>query len=470
MAVVYYQLFILATLVVVRVVFPTRLLLAALVWSGATIVNLFYPPLIVVQLVVIWGGFALLNTRRASVTPSEAAAGAASGDNGSVREPVQHTKCKEAGPGPLAEARDALETEREIRAVLAPFQTALHKERAYITSAIEASKSKLEYRRRLLDADPDKRAQLEQIRASLEEVIRTVSRDERYTIDELECMDLTPPSHLLNPKVAGSVKIRLERMLDGQAKFLAETSDILRRDAELRPILAATLQEMGGSDLLNRIKAYEANLEWRSAAGLAEAARLPATSLIPLQGSAGGVLRTESMPSGGVSPLKPVSAPRSIRIKIEDRDEKIFETFTVREIIAQFEVLRTPKDGLFLPGGANVHLHRLRDEDDYCEELAAYEPLTAAQSNGGFWVRRARKARWRVSLAFEKTYGQACDRHVTLSSSVKDHDSWGSPVFSSGSYKAEVTAKYLDLWFNIPSDEVVRDLKDVINQDPLSQN
>lgn len=63
MAVIYYQLAILATLIFVRVAFPKRLLLVALIWTGLTIINLFYRPLIIIQLAVIWGGYALLKSR-----------------------------------------------------------------------------------------------------------------------------------------------------------------------------------------------------------------------------------------------------------------------------------------------------------------------------------------------------------------------------------------------------------------------
>ena len=72
MAVIYYQLAILATLIFVRVAFPKRLLIVALIWSGLTVINLFYPPLIIIQLAVIWGGYAVLKSRPTSVAPAMA--------------------------------------------------------------------------------------------------------------------------------------------------------------------------------------------------------------------------------------------------------------------------------------------------------------------------------------------------------------------------------------------------------------
>jgi hypothetical protein len=63
-AVLLYQLAIVVTLVLTRVVASDRLSTAALIWTGLTLLNLFWPPLIILQLLVIWGTFALLGGLR----------------------------------------------------------------------------------------------------------------------------------------------------------------------------------------------------------------------------------------------------------------------------------------------------------------------------------------------------------------------------------------------------------------------
>jgi hypothetical protein len=75
MAVIFYQLAIFATLIFVRFAFPKRLLTAALVWSALTVINLFYPPLIIIQLAVIWGSFRLLKPRVATTAPTQTLTG-----------------------------------------------------------------------------------------------------------------------------------------------------------------------------------------------------------------------------------------------------------------------------------------------------------------------------------------------------------------------------------------------------------
>ncbi len=64
MAVLGYQLAIVVTLILVRLISPKHLHGAALVWTALTVINLFWPPLIVLQLVVIWVTYGVL-------TPSE---------------------------------------------------------------------------------------------------------------------------------------------------------------------------------------------------------------------------------------------------------------------------------------------------------------------------------------------------------------------------------------------------------------
>lgn len=60
MEVVYYQLFIAVTICLVRVFKSDWLFNICVGWTFFTIVNLFYPPLIFIQLAVVWGAYGLL--------------------------------------------------------------------------------------------------------------------------------------------------------------------------------------------------------------------------------------------------------------------------------------------------------------------------------------------------------------------------------------------------------------------------
>lgn len=60
MIVIYYQLLIVATILAVHFVWPRFLLHVCWVWTAFTLINLFFPPLIAIQLGVIWSTFFLL--------------------------------------------------------------------------------------------------------------------------------------------------------------------------------------------------------------------------------------------------------------------------------------------------------------------------------------------------------------------------------------------------------------------------
>jgi hypothetical protein len=72
-AVLGYQLAIIVTLLLVRLIAPKRLRGAALVWTALTVINLFWPPLIVLQLVVIWGTYGVLTRSDPPLEPPKPA-------------------------------------------------------------------------------------------------------------------------------------------------------------------------------------------------------------------------------------------------------------------------------------------------------------------------------------------------------------------------------------------------------------
>jgi len=71
MAILFYQMFIVFTLLITRLIAPRKLVLAALLWTALTVVNLFYPPLIILQLAVIWITFGLLNPNQKHTAGSQ---------------------------------------------------------------------------------------------------------------------------------------------------------------------------------------------------------------------------------------------------------------------------------------------------------------------------------------------------------------------------------------------------------------
>ena len=62
MDVITYQLVVVATIWLAYRINPRFALWAAIAWSAETLVLLFYPPLILIQLAVVWGTYSVLNS------------------------------------------------------------------------------------------------------------------------------------------------------------------------------------------------------------------------------------------------------------------------------------------------------------------------------------------------------------------------------------------------------------------------
>ncbi|MEZ5985643.1 MAG: DarT ssDNA thymidine ADP-ribosyltransferase family protein [Hyphomonas sp.] len=68
MEVLFYQGLIFLTLVLVRIISPKHLVAACVIWTILTLVNLFWPPLIGLQLIVIWGTYNLIRPKKPSAS------------------------------------------------------------------------------------------------------------------------------------------------------------------------------------------------------------------------------------------------------------------------------------------------------------------------------------------------------------------------------------------------------------------
>lgn len=68
MEVIYYQAFIFLTIVFSRFIFPKHLIWVCIFWTVFTLANLFYPPLILIQLIVVWGSYTWLRVEKTKTT------------------------------------------------------------------------------------------------------------------------------------------------------------------------------------------------------------------------------------------------------------------------------------------------------------------------------------------------------------------------------------------------------------------
>ena len=93
MEVLFYQGLIFATLVLVRVFSAKHLEIACLIWTALTVINLFWPPLIILQLFVIWGTYGLIKPKEPQrLVPETAATLNQQSLNGPKRLPESNTR------------------------------------------------------------------------------------------------------------------------------------------------------------------------------------------------------------------------------------------------------------------------------------------------------------------------------------------------------------------------------------------
>ncbi|MBS4010554.1 MAG: DNA polymerase III subunit epsilon, partial [Roseovarius sp.] len=71
MEIIFYQGLVFVTLVLVRVFAKNYLEVACWVWTALTLINLFWPPLIVLQLIVVWGTYGVIRPKAATVSQAE---------------------------------------------------------------------------------------------------------------------------------------------------------------------------------------------------------------------------------------------------------------------------------------------------------------------------------------------------------------------------------------------------------------
>mgnify|MGYP000197094044 CR=1 FL=1 len=71
MEILFYQGLIVITLLLVRAFARKYLELACFVWTVFSLVNLFWPPLLVLQLIIVWGTYSVIRSKPPEAVPAE---------------------------------------------------------------------------------------------------------------------------------------------------------------------------------------------------------------------------------------------------------------------------------------------------------------------------------------------------------------------------------------------------------------
>ncbi|MGF6875089.1 DarT ssDNA thymidine ADP-ribosyltransferase family protein [Paraburkholderia sp. MM5477-R1] len=297
MSILLYQLLIAGSLLAVRVLASDRLLPACLIWSALTLFNVFWPPLIVIQLMVIWVTYGLLQPAEKKATsdkttaPASRSAGARAlpGKPAINRRPVTFSTpeplrpisqpaAQSAAPAaPLLAATftqwDDSEARAEaVRSASAPLLAICFEESTRIEHALELALSRVERETRAA-RDPQFAALFEFHRAQARErVVRAIATVHggvpQPMLRKIVCGDLgVIPDHP-DARVRDAIRGKVETEIASYAELLDNLVRSFRKPG-MRPVFERCLAELKAEDLLVRIACFGVEgVDWRNVADL----------------------------------------------------------------------------------------------------------------------------------------------------------------------------------------------------------
>ena len=277
MTIALYQLVIILTLVLARYLGPKWLLPVGIIWTVVTVFTQFLPPVIVFQLAVIWGTFWLLK-RSATQTPvPQSAAGTAQPASRPAkakakalpppiigREDINYGEIFWRPDEPEDEPIKDLTTDlayhkQEVSTATDPMLALQRQEREHIESMLERAEKHHQTALKLLEDEAFKQT-YEEAYAMYDALLRGDK-----TSAPIPCTDFSrPAAHAIAP-VDAAIQSAFEITANEYSVFLKTTVVRLQQRKGLRELFEKEMHLAGGSDVLDRIKSFEAGDEWRYA-------------------------------------------------------------------------------------------------------------------------------------------------------------------------------------------------------------
>ena len=271
MTIALYQLVIILTLVLARYLGPKWLLPVGIIWTVVTVFTQFLPPVVVFQLAVIWGTFWLLK-RSATPRPAQPASSPAK------------AKAKVKAPPPLIMGREDIKYgeifwrpdepedepvrdlttdlayhKQEVSTATDPMLALQRQEQEHIESMLERAEKHHQTALKLLEDEAFKQT-YEEAYAMYDALLRG-----NKTSAPIPCTDFSrPAAHAIAP-VDAAIQSTFEITANEYSVFLKTTVVRLQQRKGLRELFEKEMHLAGGSDVLDRIKSFEAGDEWRYA-------------------------------------------------------------------------------------------------------------------------------------------------------------------------------------------------------------
>ncbi|KMN08491.1 hypothetical protein GHO25_19180 [Pseudomonas sp. FSL R10-1350] len=277
MTIALHLLVIILSLGLVRYLGPKWLIPIGIVWSAVTVFTLFWPPLIALQLSVIWATVWLLKAHAAKSRQDETSRQPAYGssavltDNKAIPQTSAYQDSIKSGeinwrPDEPAEephthaSLDHDYHQQEIMAATGQMLASRKLEQDHIESILARAEKHHQTALKLLEDESFKRG-YEEAYAMYEALLR----GEKAATASIPFTDFSrPDTHVVKP-VDDAIQNTFESSANEYSAFLKNTVVRLQQRKGLRELFEKEMLIAGGSQVLNRIKSFEAGDEWRYA-------------------------------------------------------------------------------------------------------------------------------------------------------------------------------------------------------------
>lgn len=250
-----FQALIFTTILATRFIDESKVVLVCIAWTIFTLVMVYASPLILLQLLVIWGTYALVAPKDEDTTSAPEAVATEqehSSPLGSSTAELQETSPAnkwvqklELGSEDLSEHSSAFlqsaESKLTIQKAVSAVELQAYPERVLIQSCLDRAKAIVANEK--LWASPEQQRQRIEIRAELQAAIGTHEQEEPDKLEVLAAAQFLQPPRHPNSHMADNIERAVRRLKEDHEEFLKTVLRELRPDKQLEEHFWATLNK-----------------------------------------------------------------------------------------------------------------------------------------------------------------------------------------------------------------------------------
>ncbi|MPQ71050.1 MULTISPECIES: hypothetical protein [unclassified Pseudomonas] len=221
MSIIIFQILIAASIFITAQVGSRAQLLTSLAWTVFTLVVIYTTPLILLQLLTIWGSYWVFSSAQRQT------------DNGpSTLQAIIN--------GRVGTVIDQLSTHQVVMRTLQPLRAAIYTEHLAVEKALERAQQQLHLNLRFAQGGPELQAQYEQSCAHFTRLLKPAPSASSPLV-RLPDFDAIPPPE--NPQVAEILEQEIRTLREGRNQYLDMVRRTVCANAELKQLFERQLRE-----------------------------------------------------------------------------------------------------------------------------------------------------------------------------------------------------------------------------------